>query len=486
MKGPSLPVLAATTAALLSCGRTEPLWPPVVSPATDGGACLAPTDCDDDVACTADACLSDGRCEHVPDDSVCRGNWCALNARCDPTRGCVSTPRNCDDGIPCHLSGCDVDAGACIYQFSDALCSPGTHCGATGCVACLVDSDCDDGVACTLDTCGADGRCRHLPEDGACDAGWCDGDPYCDPTVGCQIHARDCDSGVACVATWCDDVHRLCVRDPKDSLCPDAGWCAGDVYCDVQLGCQLQPRDCDSGIVCDVATCDEATRSCVQTPVDSLCQDGLLCGPNGCAMLAYASTSNFLYDVELPSGALYPIGATSPSLADVALSPNSILYGCGAQGMVLVDRRNAAQTVIWSVGALWNALDAAPDGGLYGAAANDVNVYVVDVLSRTSTPVAQFPSGLTSSGDIAFIDGTMYASAKDNTPVDSLIVFDLDAGTSSVVGSIGYGCVWGLAAYGLHLYGFTCSGEIISIDVSTGAGSPLASTGTGFWGASSR
>lgn len=44
--------------------------------ATHGGAggepgCESPSDCDDGIACTVDACGSDGSCSHTPDDTAC-------------------------------------------------------------------------------------------------------------------------------------------------------------------------------------------------------------------------------------------------------------------------------------------------------------------------------------------------------------------------------------------------------------------------------
>jgi hypothetical protein len=66
------------------------------------------------------------------------------------------------------------------------------------------------------------------------------------------------------------------------------------------------------------------------------------------------------------------------------------------------------------------------------------------------------------------------------------VTIDLDTRAGNVVGPIGFGCVWGLAAYGTTLFGFTCNGEVIQIDRSTGKGTLLATPGESFYGASAR
>jgi hypothetical protein len=83
--------------------------------------------CDDGIACTADACnpLS-GLCEHAPDDAACDdGNACTQDS-CSPMTGCVNDPgplngSACDDGNACTAN--DVcSAGMCAGTPID--CNP--------------------------------------------------------------------------------------------------------------------------------------------------------------------------------------------------------------------------------------------------------------------------------------------------------------------------------------------------------------------------
>jgi hypothetical protein len=216
-----------------------------------------------------------------------------------------------------------------------------------------------------------------------------------------------------------------------------------------------------------------------------LCQGGLLCSPTGCSTFAYAVSSTGLYDIELPSGKVVPIGAPDKSLDDIALDPDGTLYGVDFFGLVSVDRISGTTTTIGVPGAALNALDAAPDGTLYGAGGR--TVYLVDRSTGSQTQIGVFPPMLQSSGDIAIVEGQLYASATDASSMpDALVALYTDGTPPRIVGSIGFTCVWGLAAYGPLLYGFTCTGNLISIDVTTGAGTLLAQTGIEFQGASSR
>ncbi|CAN5607835.1 hypothetical protein BH09MYX1_BH09MYX1_48050 [soil metagenome] len=58
--------------------------------------------------------------------------------------------------------------------------------------------------------------------------------------------------------------------------------------------------------------------------------------------------------------------------------------------------------------------------------------------------------------------------------------------TSTILGPIGFSCVWGLAAFGPTLYGLTCNGHVLSINPNTGKGTLLNQSSVAFWGASAR
>ncbi len=71
-------------------------------------------------------------------------------------------------------------------------------------------------------------------------------------------------------------------------------------------------------------------------------------------------------------------------------------------------------------------------------------------------------------------------------PSDVLLAIDLATLQVKVVGSTGYSCIYGLAAHGAALFGFTCNGQVLALDTTTGRGTLLATPGPAFYGASTR
>jgi hypothetical protein len=117
------------------------------------GSCTAgtPVVCNDDVACTVDACNeATEACVSQPNDAACNdGNVCNGTETCSAT-GCVSgTSLSCDDGNVCTTDTCNATAG-CQLTNNTASCA-------------------DDGNACTTDVCSA-GACTH-PQSGSCNTG---------------------------------------------------------------------------------------------------------------------------------------------------------------------------------------------------------------------------------------------------------------------------------------------------------------------------
>jgi hypothetical protein len=95
----------------------------------------------------------------------------------------------------------------------------------------------------------------------------------------------------------------------------------------------------------------------------------LVCDPSfGCVQGAFAESPEALYLVELPSGALTRIGPTGAYLFDIALETDGTLYGVGEDALWTVDTTTGTSTRVSMVPnlPLLNALDAAPDGTLFG------------------------------------------------------------------------------------------------------------------------
>ncbi len=239
--------------------------------------CLADDECNDGIACTVDACVSQ-LCVSTADDQRCAddGLFCNGTEFCAQDLGCLST------GDPC---------------------APGLLCDETAdlCGDCLADDDCNDGIGCTVDTC-AGGTCLFVPSNALCadDGLYCSGTEFCDvmfdcvasgdpcafeglicreDTDRCQVcaTAADCDDGIGCTTDSCS--LGQCLHTPDSSLCPDDSlFCTGDEYCALGAGCVSDGDPClGSGRLCA-----ESVDQCVACQADGDCNDGVACTRDDC------------------------------------------------------------------------------------------------------------------------------------------------------------------------------------------------------------
>ncbi len=304
--------------------------------------------------------------------------------------------------------------------------------------------------------------------------------------AGCTS-ASDCEDGIACTLDRCDPGLRVCTHTPRDPMCDDSVFCNGAERCDPTQGCKVSPPpNCAGTVSCTIDTCDEANKTCKHVPDNKLCPISHVCDlVLGCQAHAFAHDSTTLYDVRLPSGQVKTIGTTQSQLTDIALAPTNVLYGVGFGSLYIVDQQLGTATLSKPInGTTLNAADVAPNGKLYVAGGNAL--YTLDTGTGAIQFVTWFPGSTSSSGDLAFVGSRLLATASSGGGADALVEFDLINNTAKVLGSVGYKCVWGLAAYGPTLYGLTCEGRILSMDTSTGGGTQLNQISTAFWGAAAR
>jgi hypothetical protein len=277
--------------------------------------CTGVEECDDGVACTVDACESDGTCSHSPDHGACDDGFACTADRCDAAAGCLSTADDaacsnddacdgietcalgvgcvagtavdCDDELACTADVCDPADGSCSSTASDALCDDGVACtvdlcdAATGaCSNAPDDAACDDGIDCTVDSCDATAGCLHAADHSVCsDDDACNGDEVCIPGTGCvDGWVVDCDDGIDCTVDTCDPSDGSCANAPDDAACPASPLCSGAVTCDPVAGCIVGAAiDCDDGVDCTTDACDPATGDCLNVPSAAFCSDDVFC-----------------------------------------------------------------------------------------------------------------------------------------------------------------------------------------------------------------
>ncbi len=123
--------------------------------------------CDDSNACTDDACDKASGCKNTTNSATnCTdGNACTANDACDQGK-CSGTPVTCNDNVACTVDAC-VPATGCKFTAHAALCNDSNACSTDTCdtVAGCKFANAADGTACVgTDTCAVNPTCKS----GAC------------------------------------------------------------------------------------------------------------------------------------------------------------------------------------------------------------------------------------------------------------------------------------------------------------------------------
>jgi hypothetical protein len=198
---------------------------------------------------------------------------------------------------------------------------------------------------------------------------------------------------------------------------------------------------------------------------------------------------------------------------DIALDKDGNMYGsvmlegsdCDttAGEIVKIDKTTAVTTILGtSATAFPNSLSFVPAGTIDPV--NEVLVgynsdaYVrIDPVSGATTVIGNLNPNSTgqtwySSGDIvSIIGGKTYLTATldpSSSSNDSILEVDPVHGTAlTVIGTVGFGKVWGLGFWAGTAYGFDEGGQLFSIDLTSGASTaiPLGGgiSGVSFFGA---
>ena len=298
----------------LETGLSNCAAPQVTPEVCDGkdNDCDGQTDeatCDDDNACTTDACdpskakegddgKVSGGCSHESlngaacnaDDDVCTEDDACETGVCKP-----GAAKECDDGNPCTADSCHM-ADGCTQIIDDgkpcdadgSLCTAGDTCQGGQCAAGKATT-CDDENPCTDDACDPKtGKCGAKP---VADGTACDDGSKCTTSDGCAVgackgEALSCDDGNPCSTNTCDPKVG-CKKESAGAVpCSDDNPCTiGDTCKDG--GCEAgKPKKCESGKPCIDAECDlGGGGKCVYSnkKTGSSCDDGDKCtGSDGC------------------------------------------------------------------------------------------------------------------------------------------------------------------------------------------------------------
>lgn len=187
-------------------------------------------------------------------------------------------------------------------------------------------------------------------------------------------------------------------------------------------------------------------------------------------LLWISDTTGGLGIVDASNGNVQLVGNTGAVLTDIAFDANQDLWGISFGQLYRVNRTTAALTLVGNTntGPL-NALVFGANGTLYAAGQDGVLVSL-NTTTGAATSLGSF--GFRSAGDLAFVGGSLYLSEFDG---NRLLRISLTPSVSAtVVGSIGFANVFGLATPdNVALYG-AAGRQILSVNTTTGAGTVVA------------
>ncbi|MEC8025234.1 MAG: cohesin domain-containing protein, partial [Myxococcota bacterium] len=255
----------------------------------------------------------------------CGGGFCCDNDGTDPV--CCGVAANCPASF--SVAASCVDANTCQGERTDATCNS-NRCGST---TVNDDSACNDTVQakeCTALGC-ADRFCNGLSaqiepqccscvDDSSCNNGLaCDGVETCDSILGCQPGTPVAKSdGIACTVDTCVEPNDpsgtpTILNTPDNSLCDDGLVCNGAETCDAVLGCKIGTAVVvDDGIGCTDDSCVEPSGAVSNVPNNSNCDDGLTCTTGTCSPSADCQQT-ISSGTCLIGGVCYADGAVNPA-----------------------------------------------------------------------------------------------------------------------------------------------------------------------------
>ena len=267
---------AKPTAAGTLCDDGDPC---TAADTCDGGSCKggAPRDCDDDNACTVDACVAKAgawSCAHTPSAGACSDdNACTVGDACQAGVCVAGKAKVCDDGNGCTADSCDATTGQCVASAagSDGLvCKSGPGaCGPAVCKAgtCtpLAAAPCQDANPCTDDSCVPGVGCKFVPNTSPCsDGNVCTTPDLCAAGVCKPGGPRDCDDGNVCTVDSCSPALGTatgCVHVALDTGdCDDGDLCTDKDRCKKGV-CDGKNKDCGDDEECTLDTCKDGVCS---------------------------------------------------------------------------------------------------------------------------------------------------------------------------------------------------------------------------------
>lgn len=225
--------------------------------------------------------------------------------------------------------------------------------------------------------------------------------------------------------------------------------------------------------------CDEVDNDC-----DGENNEGIECS-------IYAHSSTDLYRVDLFDGTIENLGPTVENLWDIDTHPDGTLYGVAGNRVYTYDPNSGDWTArpgqLGTVAESPNGFCIDNDGTAYMTSGITQRLLLVDLVAGTATAIGS-TTPARSSGDCVVNKGNvlfMTSGGPDDFD-DDFVKLDGTTGTSMNVGPTGFDAIWALTAAYSRVFGMTEGGDVVEIDVGTGAAMLINSfPNISFYGAAS-
>ncbi len=222
--------------------------------------------------------------------------------------------------------------------------------------------------------------------------------------------------------------------------------------------------------------------------------------------VVYAHADHVLYSIDLTNKSLVTIGdfnaPNNDVITDLAVAPDGTIYTISNTTLYTASASDGHVTMVGSLstcGTRGVALTTTSDGRLW---VGDYMGAICQIDISGATPVVKSPvtmsGGYALSGDVVGVDnGTVFGSAyklnSSQTQDDNILVtVDVETGAVTPIGATGFPKLFGVAFQENKVFGFTHdgSGRVVTIDTATGQGTmygtfmdPATNMGISFAGA---
>jgi hypothetical protein len=255
----------------------------------------------------------------------------------------------------------------------------------------------------------------------------------------------------------------------------------------------------DSGVRRDAAALDAGTPPRTDVPLVDAGHYDL--PPLLDDVRVFAHTASTLYSINPRGYAVTRIGDFAWSdgggqMTDLAINANGDAWGITFNALYRVDLATARCTFLAPfAGANFNGLSFIPGGELEPGevlvAANRNGAYVrVDPATGAIRQLGVYGADVGSSGDIVSVaSGGTFATIVDldvgpgEEPVEYLARIDPTNGRATRIGPTGVTRTWGVGYWRSLVFGFTESGAVVTLDITTGRATEVARTSVAWWGA---